>query len=428
MPTDNHDDYIVPTRRTFYYGWVIVAASVVIMTTHAGIWYSYSVFFKYLIADFGWSRAATAGVHSLFIVTFGGMAIVMGWLVDRSGPAKVMVFCSVLAGLGLVLTSQITELWQLYVTYGIIVGIGLSAGMTSVTATTVRWFTQRRGLVLGIVFSGVGLGTMILVPAIERLIAAYGWSMAYFILGVVIWVLIIPSSLLLQRNPGVKQHSAYSENRIASPMSGGGERTAGHATRETSLTVKAAVRHQSLWILLSIYFLFNFCLQMVMVHIVNYATDLGTTSLIAATFISFIGVGSFVGRLVMGATSDRIGSNNALLICCTILMSTLVLLIFSRELWMFYLFAIVFGFAYGGEIPQMPILVGRFFGLKAVAALVGIVLFSANIGGAIGTWLAGQIFDVTQSYQIAFMIAVMASFLAVIMTLLLKKAKVVISG
>jgi len=183
-----------------------------------------------------------------------------------------------------------------------------------------------------------------------------------------------------------------------------------------------------LWMLFSVYFLFNFCLQMVMIHLVNYATDIGIASLIAATFISIIGVGSFLGRLIMGTASDRIGSHNALLICCIILMITLVFLVFTQELWMFYLFAIIFGLAYGGEVPQMAVLVGHFFGLRAVAALVGVVVFGATIGGAIGTWVGGQVFDVTQSYQLAFTITAIVSLLAVIITLMLKKAKAVIPG
>jgi len=102
-------------------------------------------------------------------------------------------------------------------------------------------------------------------------------------------------------------------------------------------------------------------------------------------------------------------------------MLTLLWLVFARELWMFYLFAIVFGFAYGGEVPQMPTLVGQFFGLRAVAALVGIIVTSVAVGGALGSWIAGRIFDVTQSYQVAFIIATVASFIAVITTAFLKR-------
>lgn len=415
-------------RRTFFYGWVIVAACTVTLVIHAGVFYSYGIFFKHLIAEFGWSRAATSGVHSLFMVIHGGSAIVMGWLVDRFGPAKVMSVCGFITGLGLVLTSQINALWQLYVTYGLIVGIGVGAGFTPVMATTTRWFIKHRGLALGIVASGTGLGTLILAPVAERLITAFGWSTAYFILGVVAWVVLIPSALFLRRDPVEKGLLPYGTDKSLPTFDINQQAGTGKAKSESGIALKAAARYKPLWILCSVFFLFNFCLQMVMIHLVNYATDMGITSFIAATFISIIGLGGFLGRLIMGTASDRIGSNNALSICCAILMITMVFLIFARELWMFYLFAVIFGFAYGGEVPQMPVLVGRFFGLRAVAALVGVVVFGATIGGAIGVWMGGQIFDVTQSYQVAFIIAAIASLAAVIITLTLKKVKAVFPG
>jgi len=361
------------------------------------------------------------------MLVHGGLAIVMGWLVDRSGPSRIMVFCGALIGLGLVLTSQITELWQLYVTYGIIVGSGVSGGFVTVTATTARWFTRRRGLALGIVSSGIGLGTMILVPLSARLITAYGWSTTYFIFGVAASVLIIPSALLLRRDAGAKQLMASGKIEPTSNVTAGDGEKAEHTALESGLTLKVAIRHRPMWMIFSIFFLFIFCLQMVMAHLVNYATDMGTAPFIAATFISIIGTSSIAGRMLMGAAADKIGSTNALLICCIILSATLLLLIFSRELWTFYLFAIAFGFAYGGEIPQIPALVSRFFGLRAVAALVGFVLLGSNIGGAIGAWAAGQIFDVTLSYQVAFMIAIIVSFFAAIMTLRLKKVQTIVS-
>jgi len=414
---DSGERFVVVKRPLFFYGWVIVAACAVMMGMHAGIMYSYGVFFKHLVADFGWSRAATSGVHSLFMLSHGGFSIVMGWLADKFGPAKVMLFCGLVGGLGLILTSQIDTLWQLYVTYGLIVGIGLSAHYATSTATTARWFIKRRGLALGVVTSGVGLGTLFLIPAVERLIANFGWSTAYFVLGVATWAVMIPGSLFLRRAPSdiAGRSSGVSEAGLPPVV-----------TVEAGVSMREAVRHRPLWMLFVTFFLFNFCLQMVMVHLVNYATDLGISSLIAATFISIIGVGSFVGRLGMGTASDRIGSNNALIICCTIMMVTLVWLIFASELWAFYLFAIVFGFAYGGEVPQMPVLVGRFFGLRAVATLVGIVVFGATIGGAIGAWAAGQIFDMTQSYQMAYTIAAVASLVVILITLRLKKEKTVI--
>lgn len=162
---------------------------------------------------------------------------------------------------------------------------------------------------------------------------------------------------------------------------------------------------------------------MTIVHLVNYATDLNIAPLIAATIVSVIGVGGVLGRLVMGTTADRIGSNNALIICSIILVTTLLWLILAKELWMFYLFAIAFGFSYGGEVPQLSALVGQFFGLRAISALVGIVYAGHAIGGALGPWIGGQIFDLTHNYQLSFLLAVTASLSAAIISLMLRRTR-----
>jgi MFS family permease len=426
IPIDQHGQNSKTTGRTLFYGWVIVAACMIIMAMHTGMMYTYGVFFKHLTADFGWSRGATSGVHSVFMVTHGLFAIVMGWLVDRFGPAKVMAAGAFIGGLGLALTSQINALWQLYMTYGVIFGIGAGAGFITTMATTARWFIKRRGLALGIVASGAGLGTMLLAPVAERLITAFGWSIAYLVLAVAIWAIMIPCALLLRRDPAEKGLRPYGSDEVVTSANGMEQLKAN--TAETGINLRAAARYKPLWMLFIIFFLFNFCLQMVMVHLVNYATDIGIAALFAATFISIIGIGSFIGRITMGGASDRIGANSALVICCAIMMATLTFLIFAREPWMFYLFALVFGFAYGGEVPQMPVLVERFFGMRAVATLVGVTVLGATIGGAFGAWMGGQIFDVTQSYQLAFTIAAATAFTAMALTFMLKKVGAVIKG
>ena len=419
LPSEPHNHSSAIASRTLFYGWVIVAACMIIMAMHTGLMYTYGVFFKHLTADFGWSRGATSGVHSVFMIVHGIFAIIMGWMVDRFGPAKVMAASSFFGGLGLVLTSQINALWQLYITYGVIFGIGAGGGFIATMATTARWFIKRRGLALGIVASGAGLGTLLLAPIAERLIAGFGWSIAYLVLGVAAWAIMIPCALLLRRDPAEKGLRPYGSDEVRAPAESIEQLEA--STTEKGINLMVAARSKPLWMLFIIFFLFNYCLQMVMVHLVNYATDIGIASLYAATFISIIGIGSFIGRIIMGGASDRIGANSALVICCAIMMTTLIFLIFAREPWMFYLFALIFGFAYGGEVPQMPVLVERFFGMRAVAALVGVTVLGATIGGAFGAWMGGQIFDVTQSYQPAFIVASAISFTAMILTLVLRR-------
>ncbi|MFC1893489.1 MFS transporter [Chloroflexota bacterium] len=422
MNSGGHNDgNATVAQSNFLYGWIIVAACTVLLTMQCAIMYSFGVFFKPLIADFGSSRAAISGVYSAFMLTNGAFAIPVGWLADRFGPAKVTAVSGLIAGLGLVLSSNVNSLWQLYLTYGILVGIGLCSGFPVATGTTARWFVKHRGLALGIVSAGTGLGTLVGLPVAEHLIAVFGWARAYFFLGLAAWVVMIVGALFLRRDPEAMGLRPYGvEDMLTEPDSNPNERIR-DIPFETSTTLSGAARTRPLWILILIYFLFSISLQMIIVHLINYATDLGTAPFIAATLLSTVGMGSIAGRLVMGSVSDRIGSNNALILCCIILATSVLWLIFARALWMFYLFAIVFGFAYGGEVPQIPALIGRFFGLRAVAALVGTVILSIAMGGALGSWMGGQIFDVTHSYLLAFTVAVLASILSAIAAVLLKK-------
>jgi len=142
-----------------------------------------------------------------------------------------------------------------------------------------------------------------------------------------------------------------------------------------------------LWMLVFIFVLFTACTQMIILHLANYATDVGISPTVAATVISVIGIGSIVGRLVIGRGSDRIGNTNGLIICTGILTISLVWLIFSSELWKLYVFAIIFSFAYGGEVPLMTLLMSERFGLRAVSALVGVAILAARVGGALGSWV-----------------------------------------
>lgn len=405
------NDSAQASLRIASYAWVVVAASCALLVMHAGIMYSYGVFFKPLAASFNWSRAATSGAYSLRQLMQGVGALPMGWLADKFGPARVMAICGALAGLGLILTSRVTSLWQLYLAYGVVLGVGLSGSFTIATATTARWFVKRRGMALGIVAAGMGLGTFILLPVAERLVAAFDWPRAIAFFGIGGWLVLIPSALLL-RYPRRQQQ----------PGAAPGRQVAGKKDREEAgVPLRAGIRSKTLWMLISSYFLVGFCIQVVMLHLVNYATDVGISTLAAATAVSVIGIGGIIGRLGLGAMSDRIGSINALVICVATVMLTLVWLVFARTLWALYLFAGIFGLAYGGEVPQMAILVGQFFGLRAVAALVGAVMFGATSGGALGAWMGGKVFDITSSYQLAFIISAVAAAAATVIALMLKR-------
>jgi MFS family permease len=408
-------DFTGKPRRQLHYGWVIVLVSLLMMAITYGLMYSYSVFFKPLALHFNWNRETTSAVYSASLIIRGAVSIGIGWLADKYGANKVMAFCGFMIGLGLILSSQITALWQFFLTFALVEAIGLSGTFGIATAVTSRWFTKNRGLALGIVSSGTGLGTLVFVPGLEMLIQTFDWSRAFLISGIICGAVMFSIAFLLRSPPASIAPLADS---VPSPATADGMSA---QAQVKNVSIRMALRNPQMLLVLIVYALFFFCAQTVTVHLVNYATDLGIDPLVAATLISIIGVVSIAGRLSMGLGSDRINLNNMLILSCALLTVSLITLIFIRSLWAFYVFAAVFGFAYGGEVPQIPMFIGRLFGTKTLATLLGLTLFVTNIGGALGPWVTGLIFDITSSYQKAFWVLAAAGLCATGLAVVLKR-------
>jgi len=390
-------------NRPSNYRWVIVAACVLMTLLTYGLFYSYSVFFLPLADSFNWDRASVSLIYSLAIIIRGAAAIGTGWLADKFGARKIMIFCSVMMGLGFFLSSRVTTLWQFFFTFAVIEAIGMSGIFGIGAALTSRWFTKNRGLALGIVASGSGLGTLLLVPISERLVDAVAWSQAFVIIGIATGIIMVGSALFLR--PPSTQASTSQENY----------------GRPTGFTLGEAVRDSRLWLLMFSFLLFFFGMQVVMVHLVNYARDVGIDALLAASFVSVIGAVSIAGRLSIGVSVDRIGLYPNLVITRVFLALSFVLLLFTRSAWSFYLFAVLFGIPYGAEAAQIPMAINRFFGTRAMATLVGVTVFIIGLGGAVGPWFAGKIHDITGSYNWAFIAGVISAVGSLALVGLLKR-------
>lgn len=402
------------TRGKFFYGWVIVAACSLIVAISYGLLYSYSVFFKPLVDYFGWDRASVSLVYSALLILRGALSIPIGWLADRYGPMKLTVFCGFMIGLGLVLSSQVHTLWQFFLTYAVIEAIGLSGAFGIGSALISRWFTKNRGLALGILASGSGLGSLLIVPGNERLINAFDWSGAFIISGTIAGVVMMALAFLLRPAP----HSALAGDKKPALAAQSSDNP---VIVESGLALRQAAKDPTMILLMAAFFFFFFSTQMILVHLVNYATDVGISPLIAATFISVIGAVSIAGRLSSGVGADKIGIHNTMILTRVFLISSFVCLLFSTSLWAFYLFAVIFSLPYGGEIPQIPLFIGKYFGTRMMATLVGLCNFVLSAGGAMGSWVAGKIFDTTQSYQGAFIAGIVAGMVSLILVLILKR-------
>jgi len=408
----------------FFYGWVVVAAAFCVALVAYGIQYSFGIFLEPLEEDFGWSRTLVSGAASLFMFSRGALAILTGWATDRHGPRIIVAIGGLFLGLGLILTSQISAAWQLYLFYGLMGGFGLSVAFAPLMATVSRWFMSKRGLAIGIVAAGIGMGTVVISPLAEYLIATYeGWSQPYIILGLLALIIIIPGALLLRRSPEEKGLLPLGKAEAKA----GNEENLNIAKKEDSLTseraglsLRDAAHTRAFWLLLAMIVFWSICVQMTMIHIYPHATYLGITREVAVNFLVLIGIFSIIGRPVMGAVSDRLGGKRTLAICLVLQALAMFWLLRATDVWMLYLFAAVFGFAYGGCVPQLPVIAGEIFELKSIGAIIGVQMLGVAIGGAIGTLLGGYVFDVTGSYYFAFTVSGICTILTLILLAFIK--------
>jgi len=370
------------------------------------------VFFKSIQADFGWSRAITSGAFSLAMIVTGFVQILMGMLNDKIGPRVVLSLCGLFLGAGLLLMSRVTAIWQLYLFYGLGIGSGVSI-FVPLSSTVARWFTLRRTLMTGIVVAGVGMGAIVGPPIGARLILAYDWRMAYIILGCAVLLLIITTAQFLKRDPSQIGQVPY------------GEQTGRDEKRESGnddFMLKEAVATGQFWLFFSQFVCFGFCFFAIMVHIVPHATDLGISTTSAATILVVIGAVSIVSKIIMGRVGDIIGNRSAFIIGFIIVFLSLLWLVFTTELWGFYLFAVVFAIGYGAHIAQQSPSVAKVFGLTAHGSIFGLLNVGLTAGTAFGPVVLGYLFDVTGGYRVAIIVTIMVCITGLILTALTKKA------
>ncbi len=383
----------------FFYGWVIVGASCVLMSVSYGSGLTLAVFLKPLTAEFGWSRGVTSLAYSFNMLLAGCFAPLMGYLSDRIGVRKVALFGAGLVGLGLALTSQIHSPWHLYLFQGLLMGgWGYGALAAPLAANVNRWFTRRAGLATGIIYSGSAIGVMLFPPLSRYFINLFGWRTAYLYLGLAASILVIPAALLLR--PHVDHDS---EGDMAPEPA---HHTFAPSVRHaTAIETLSGTTPPSIWWLRAAMFCCCVCMSVPLVHIVSHATDIGIPKLAAAGILGVTGAFAFPGRIGMGFLADRIGGRRSLLLCSGIQTSMVLAFLLSHDLLTFYIVAALFGIGYGGIIPQYPILCREFYGTKALGRLFGSVTLFGTSGMATGGYLGGFMFDQSGSYTLPLMVA-----------------------
>jgi MFS family permease len=372
----------------------VVAAVWITLAIASGLYFSFPVFFVALLEDFGWSRGATAAAFSIASIVQGVLSPVVGALVDRLGPRRVMLGGACVLGAACALSSRIDSLGSLYLTIGVLAAAGACAVSWVPAGTLIaRWFAAGRGSAMGIAFSGMGAGVLAVGPLAQWLIAGFGWRAAYLVLGLGT-LAVLPTVVWLGVHDGpVPPRPA----RAAAPGAAGWGREIGDA-----------LATRAFWALFVAYLCTPLAVFTVVTHQVAFAVDRGFPRLFVASIFGLTGLLSVVGRIGFGIAADRIGraTSAAVSYGCTAV-GTLCLL--GLEVWphaaALYAYAVFFGLGFGARGPIITAMASQLFPGR-FGAIYGLLSVGNGIGGGVAPWFAGLVHDLTGSYRLAFLIAV----------------------
>jgi MFS family permease len=349
-----------------------------------GMW-SVIVVLPAVQAEFGVARSAASLPYTVTMISFGLGGILMGRLSDRFGIVAPVAGGAISLGLGYLLASQATSLWQFVLAQGLLVGVAGSATFAPLIADTSLWFTRRRGLAVSIISSGSYLAGTVWPPVVQYFIQSLGWRRTYVGIAVFCVASMAPLTLALRRRSPL----------LAIP-SGPARATSG-SSRPLGMSPAAL---QTVLVIAGL----SCCVAMSMpqVHMVAYAGDLGHGAARGAQMLSLMLAAGIVSRLASGSICDRIGGRRTLLLGSSLQALALVLFLPFDGLASLYILSALFGLSQGGITPAYAVIIREFFPPEQAGVRVGMVLMATLFGMALGGWMSGVIFDLTGSYQAAF--------------------------
>lgn len=398
------------SKRVFY-GWWIVAAGLFINAFGIGtFFYGFSTFFNPMIAEFGWSRTVMSGVFSLSRLEGGIEGPVAGWLTDKFGARKILLVGVTIAGIGFILLWLVNSPVSLYLIFGLLLSLGYNLGYTHATGAAVaKWFIKKRGRALSFLITGNGIGGAIFVPLIAWLIIQFGWRVSTVIIGLATLAFPLPLGLIMRSTPeemGLVPDGRTSRNE-GSLLENGSTPTGSMSSTppdEVNFTVREAMRTRTFWIYVASMMLRSCILSSIVVHQIPHLTDIGIPYQTASSVLGLMVLISVPGRFFFGWLGDRFDKKVLLLLLCLLQGAGIFIFIHANTLPLLYLFVVVYGLGYGGVIPLTLALRADLFGRRYYATIAGITTALTMVGTVAAPVFAGYLYDVSQSYSLAFYI------------------------
>ena len=394
-----------------FYGWFVVAAAFAVTFVGFGSAYTFSAFVDSLQRDFAASRGSVSLVFSLAGFLYFGLGVLSGPLADRWGSRRLCIAGMLSIGAGLCAASMARSLTEVYVAYGLGVGLGVGCSYVPALGAVQRWFVKRRGFASGLAVSGIGVGTLVMPPLAAWCIGALGWRHAYLVLGVVAAVVGVGMALLIENDPR-DRGLAPDGDQAASPPSAG---------QPTGFSVGDVLKSRRFAGLYAACLICSFGLFVPFVHLIPFALDHGVPQSSAVLLLAGVGVGSTLGRFFLGGLADRLGRELSLLLMFVGMGLALAVGVFSSVFRAMAVFALTYGVFYGGFVAILPALVMDYFGGRNVGGIIGVLYTSIAFGTLIGPSAAGFAFDVSHSYTVPILIGICADVIAALIIAFMPK-------
>jgi OFA family oxalate/formate antiporter-like MFS transporter len=408
-------------KKTIFYGWIIVACVFVILLLAFGSAYSFSTFFESLQMEFGTSRSSVSFVFAIAGFLYFSLSPLSGQIADRFGSRRVIIFGVIVISISLLLSSRAKTMWQIYAVYSLGIGIGIGFAYAPSMGVVQRWFVKRRGLASGLAVMGIGLGTLGMPILSAALIHWSDWRTAYLVMSILVFICGVSAAILIAESPQRRGLAPDGDEIAADALNRPQETLKPGATSIREISLKDALRTKPFWLLYAGSFSFGLGLFIPFVHLIPFSNDLGLPNATGVMVFSLIGVGSILGRLLLGSIADKFGRRPSLAAMYVGAAAIFAWWLVAANVWQLGIFALIYGACYGGYVAILPAVTADYFSGPKISGIIGMIYTSVAVGNLIGPPIAGFIFDLVQSYTIPIFASMITSFFAAVCAFVLEE-------
>ncbi len=401
-------------KKTIFYGWIIVACVFVILLLAFGSAYTFSTFFESLQMEFGTSRSSVSFVFAIAGFLYFSLSPLSGQIADRFGSRRVIIFGVIVISISLLLSSRAKTMWQIYAVYSLGIGVGIGFAYAPSMGVVQRWFVKRRGLASGLAVMGIGLGTLGMPIFSAALIHWSDWRTAYLVMSILVFICGVSAAILIAESPERRGLAPDGDVIEADALNTPQETFKPEATGVREISLKDALRTKPFWLLYAGSFSFGLGLFIPFVHLIPFSNDLGLPKATGVMLFSLIGVGSIVGRFLLGSVADKFGRRRSLAAMYVGAAAIFAWWLVAANVWQLAIFAFIFGACYGGYVAILPAVTADYFSGPNISGIIGMIYTSVAVGNLIGPTIAGFIFDLLQSYTIPILASMITSLFAAV--------------